>query len=361
MFSRPPPGIRPGLDSIGHFILPCWAPSQPALLPSLLRALLQSVNHGHQTLVPGSASREPHLDIHLPHSWPLWTNYKWGGCSSALLMVLELRKVHDSHNDNRYYYYYWWPGVSALLWVPLTLSVRVPPKFQTVLWHLSKNLCPSHAECREPEARNSSFSILLCWASQAAQTVKNPPAKRDTWVQTLDWKDPLEGEMSTHEKSEILLCWVLSVWVHRWFRGKEFTCQCTSCRRPRFNPWVRKIPWRRKWQPTPVLLPGESHGQRSLVGYSPWWSQRVRYDWATECFLHGQCCSDSVRQRHEWDIGSALLHSCVDKTASQATSWEGTWGSAGARWVCEGAGVQRGDCLELGGGSVPAGFPGEGL
>ena len=37
-----------------------------------------------------------------------------------------------------------------------------------------------------------------------------------------------------------------------------------------FNPWVRKIPWRRKWQPTPVFLPGESHGQRSLVGYSLW-------------------------------------------------------------------------------------------
>ena len=37
-----------------------------------------------------------------------------------------------------------------------------------------------------------------------------------------------------------------------------------------FSPWVRKILWRRKWQPTPVFLPGESHGQRSLVSYSPW-------------------------------------------------------------------------------------------
>ena len=36
-----------------------------------------------------------------------------------------------------------------------------------------------------------------------------------------------------------------------------------------FNPWVKKIPWRRKWQPTPVFLPGKSHGQKSLVGYSP--------------------------------------------------------------------------------------------
>ena len=38
----------------------------------------------------------------------------------------------------------------------------------------------------------------------------------------------------------------------------------------RFDPWVRKIPWRRAWQPIPVFLPGESHGQRSLAGYSPW-------------------------------------------------------------------------------------------
>ena len=37
----------------------------------------------------------------------------------------------------------------------------------------------------------------------------------------------------------------------------------------RFNPWVRKIPWRRQWQPTPVFLPGKFQGQRSLVGYSP--------------------------------------------------------------------------------------------
>ena len=41
-------------------------------------------------------------------------------------------------------------------------------------------------------------------------------------------------------------------------------------RKFRFNPWVRKILWRRSWQPPPVFLPGEPHGQRSLVGYSPW-------------------------------------------------------------------------------------------
>ena len=51
--------------------------------------------------------------------------------------------------------------------------------------------------------------------------------------------------------------------------GKEPTCQCRRQRRCGFNPWVGKIPWRRKWQPTPLFLPGKSHGQRSLVGYNP--------------------------------------------------------------------------------------------
>ena len=41
-------------------------------------------------------------------------------------------------------------------------------------------------------------------------------------------------------------------------------------RRPGFNPWVRKIPWSKKWQPTQVFLPEKSHGQRSLMDYGPW-------------------------------------------------------------------------------------------
>ena len=49
-----------------------------------------------------------------------------------------------------------------------------------------------------------------------------------------------------------------------WLSGKESTCKC---RRLKFDSWVRKIPWRRKWQPTIVFLPGKSHGQRSLAGY----------------------------------------------------------------------------------------------
>ena len=86
-------------------------------------------------------------------------------------------------------------------------------------------------------------------------------------------------------KLHILRCWGVSSSVHEfgvvediirpiqmlvtlpwWLSGKEFACQCP---RREFDPSVRKTPWTRESQPTPVLLPGESHGKRSLAGYSP--------------------------------------------------------------------------------------------
>ena len=60
-----------------------------------------------------------------------------------------------------------------------------------------------------------------------------------------------------------------------WLRQQRIFLQY---RRPGFNPWIRKILWRREWQPTAVFLPGESHdGQRSLVGYSPWVTKRTTW------------------------------------------------------------------------------------
>ena len=56
----------------------------------------------------------------------------------------------------------------------------------------------------------------------------------------------------------------------RWHSRKESACQCRGHKRHRFDPWVRKIPWRRKWQPTSLFLPGKSHVQRTLAGYSSW-------------------------------------------------------------------------------------------
>ena len=57
--------------------------------------------------------------------------------------------------------------------------------------------------------------------------------------------------------------------------GKESACNAGDLR---FDSWVRKIPWRREWQPTPVFLPGECHGQKSLEDYSSWGLQRIRHN-----------------------------------------------------------------------------------
>ena len=59
---------------------------------------------------------------------------------------------------------------------------------------------------------------------------------------------------------------LLKTGLPRWLSGKESACQCRRYRKRRFSPWVQKIPWRRKWQPTLVFLPGKSHGQRKESG-----------------------------------------------------------------------------------------------
>jgi len=74
-----------------------------------------------------------------------------------------------------------------------------------------------------------------------------------------------------------------------WLSGKESTCQCW---RPRFDPWLGKISWRRKWQPpTPVFLPRKSPGQRSVVALQSMWSQRVGQDLANNTNTVESCKS----------------------------------------------------------------------
>ena len=95
----------------------------------------------------------------------------------------------------------------------------------------------------------------------------------------------------------------------RWLSGKELTCQC---RRPGFDPWRSKMPWRRKWQPTPVFLPGESHGQKSLVGqrnlagYSPWGRKELD---GTRQQPRGKCfwISNSAVQWNFWTRANLTL------------------------------------------------------
>ena len=78
----------------------------------------------------------------------------------------------------------------------------------------------------------------------------NPPSRALGWVSFLS-RFPVSP---------------LPIWLTRW----RSHLLCRRPRRCRFDPWVGENPWRRKWQSTPVFLPGKFHGQRSLVGYTPW-------------------------------------------------------------------------------------------
>ena len=103
--------------------------------------------------------------------------------------------------------------------------------------------------------------ITFTWTLLAWQT--NRPTKDPSLsiikTQMTKWEKTFAKYF--RNKGLTSLIYVLS----QWLINKEYL----QCRRPRFDPWLRKIPWRRKRQPTPVFLPGKSHGQRTLVSYSP--------------------------------------------------------------------------------------------
>ena len=92
----------------------------------------------------------------------------------------------------------------------------------------------------------------------------------------------------------------VSVQLPKWLSRKESACLCRRCRRPGFGPWVRSVAWRRAWQPTPVFLPGKPHGQRGLVGCSPW---------GRACLsTHVGWCKDSTESCHWRPCGSQSLN-----------------------------------------------------
>ena len=95
---------------------------------------------------------------------------------------------------------------------------------------------------------------------------------------------------------------------YRDFPGGSDKVICLQCRRPGFDPWVRKIPWRREWQTTPVFLSGKCHGQRSLPGYSP-------------------------RGRKESDMTEWLGDGCRwDGWMASPTWWTWVWVNSGSWW-----------------------------
>ena len=103
---------------------------------------------------------------------------------------------------------------------------------------------------------NEDFTVIFCQhLLDSLQTFFRKKLPR-SWVPAQDKAQELIAFYEAMHFS-------LSLW---WLSGKESACQC---KRQGFDLWIRKIPWRRKWQPAPVFLPGECNGQRTLAGYSP--------------------------------------------------------------------------------------------
>ena len=106
--------------------------------------------------------------------------------------------------------------------------------------------------------------ILGTFLTKPKRRKQPTPPSANKWVNKCGISIHMQEYYSTIRSVDTLVC---SMMLPCWLSGKESACQC---KRQEFDPWVRKIPCRRKWQATPVFLPGEFHGHRSLAGYSPW-------------------------------------------------------------------------------------------
>ena len=122
---------------------------------------------------------------------------------------------------------------------------------------------PHHAHCFSYQDLWSLISVGFPGGSD----VKNLSTMQKTWVLSLGQEESLEKGMAIHSRV-----------LHS---NKEPVCQCRKRSRCQLDRWVGKSPWRRKRQPIPVFLPGESHGQRSLAGYDPRCCKESRHDWRT--------------------------------------------------------------------------------
>ena len=124
------------------------------------------------------------------------------------------------------------------------------------------------------EKEMATHSSVLAWRIPGTVEPGGLPSKGSHRVGH-DWSDLAAAAHSWLESKMMQLLGQQSSTASglpRWLSGKESASQCSRCG---FYPWVEKIPWRGKWQPTLVLLPGKSHGQSNLVGYSPWGHNEV--------------------------------------------------------------------------------------
>ena len=119
--------------------------------------------------------------------------------------------------------------------------------------HSSSTICPDPSSLRSQsyQPHHPRDFVVCFWKTFSTEQSWGPRTKTNMLLDGTWWKTRFMASS-------------LTLWLPWWVRGKESACQC---RRHGFDPWVGKILGRKKWQPTPVFLPGKSLGQRSLVCY----------------------------------------------------------------------------------------------
>ena len=122
-------------------------------------------------------------------------------------------------------------------------------KTKLVGWSINRNMSIYAQEFMYKDVHKSTI-----FNSQKPETIYNN-------LDAHQWCNIQSMEYYSHEMNKLNL-------HNPWWLGRQRIC--LQWRRPGFYPWAGKIPWRRTWLPMPVFLPGESHGQRSLAGYSTW-------------------------------------------------------------------------------------------
>ena len=154
-----------------------------------------------------------------------------------------------------------WVGLQCRQWPAQGQDTTPPLRAHT------KGSCHSISSTKLDWNISSESEVLTC---------RNPG-----WDQLPSKKKKKKKKTKSHHMYKVQIFSFIEIYNER--RGlpggtcKELACQCRRHERHKFDPRVRKIPWRRARQTTPVFLPGESHGQRSLPGYR---SQRVGHNWS---------------------------------------------------------------------------------
>ena len=142
-----------------------------------------------------------------------------------------------------------------------------------------------------------------------------PSGRRRVWglEQQRVQAGTVEKGVSTYQKADLPLTHCRFKWgrflprdtgLPWWLWWERICLQCTK---PRFDAWTGKIPWRRAWQPTPVSLPGKSHGQRSLGWLQSTGSQRVGHNWATNISSLGNKPTHVSRKNSERLTGPKFI------------------------------------------------------